>query len=83
METKLIKNAGIARDLLNRGYSIVDIKPDRDNKIRTVFIFKIDDKKQFEADFDRAVDSLHKGSKKSDDIDIEKAKKLIELIKNL
>jgi len=36
----LISNASIARKLLKSGFTIVDIKPHRLNKVRTVFIFK-------------------------------------------
>ncbi|MCR2042620.1 hypothetical protein [Anaerosalibacter massiliensis] len=30
----------IARKLLKEGYTIVDIKPDKFNKIKTLFVFK-------------------------------------------
>lgn len=38
-EVKLIFTAKLARYLLKRGYQIVDIKPNKDNPDRTVFIF--------------------------------------------
>lgn len=41
VECKLIFNAGIARTLLKKyGCKIVDIKPDHDNRDRTVFAFE-------------------------------------------
>jgi hypothetical protein len=37
---KLIFTAKLARHLLKLGYQIIDIKPNKDNPDRTVFIFK-------------------------------------------
>ena len=42
--TKAIFSARTARQLLRLGNTIVDIKPNRDNKEKTVFIFRFDDK---------------------------------------
>ena len=39
-EYKLVFNAGVARKLLKMGISIADIKADRVNKDKTVFVFK-------------------------------------------
>ena len=39
-EYKLVFNAGVARQLLRMGLIIVDIKKDRDNADKTVFVFK-------------------------------------------
>lgn len=39
-EYKLVFNAGVARKLLKMGVSIADIKADRTNKDKTVFVFK-------------------------------------------
>lgn len=39
-EYKLIFNAGCARQLLKMGVPIADIKADRTNKDKTVFVFK-------------------------------------------
>jgi hypothetical protein len=38
-DVKLIFTAKLARHLLKQGYQIVDIKPNKDNPERTVFIF--------------------------------------------
>jgi hypothetical protein len=38
--TKLIINPAVARHLLKLGYNIIDIKPDKFNPDRTLFIFK-------------------------------------------
>lgn len=40
METKLIFSPTVARKLLKLGYVIVDIKPKRENKNESVFIFE-------------------------------------------
>ena len=39
-EYKLVFNAGVARKLLKMGVPIADIKADRVNKDKTVFVFK-------------------------------------------
>ena len=39
-EYKLVFNAGCARRLLKMGINIADIKADRTNKDKTVFVFK-------------------------------------------
>jgi predicted GNAT superfamily acetyltransferase len=51
----------VARQLLKRGYTIIDVKADRTNKIKSVFIFKRENdiervlaeitKKSFEEEF--------------------------------
>ena len=48
-EFKLVFNAGVARRLLKVGVPIADIKADRTNKDKTVFVFKRTD--EFEAAF--------------------------------
>lgn len=42
--TKAIFSARTARQLLRLGNTIIDIKPNRENKEKTVFIFRFDDK---------------------------------------
>lgn len=39
-EYKLVFNAGVSRKLLKMGVPIADIKADRTNKDKTVFVFK-------------------------------------------
>lgn len=39
-EYKLIFTSKLARQLLKEGYQIVDIKPSKENKDRTIFAFK-------------------------------------------
>lgn len=39
-EYKLVFNAGVARKLLKMGVPVADIKADRANKDKTVFVFK-------------------------------------------
>lgn len=43
MENKIIFSASIARALLKKGHKIVDIKPDRANKDRSIFVFEVDE----------------------------------------
>lgn len=50
-EFKLVFNAGVARKLLKMNVPIVDIKADRTNKDKTVFVFKRTP--EFEAAFSR------------------------------
>ena len=42
-ETKIVFEPQIARKLLKDGCQIIDIKPNKDDKKRTVFVFKNDD----------------------------------------
>lgn len=42
--TKAIFSARTARQLLRLGNTIIDIKPNKENKEKTVFIFRLDDK---------------------------------------
>ena len=39
-KAKLIFNAGLCRALLKRNCKLIDIKPDRDNPIKSVFVFE-------------------------------------------
>ncbi|OCZ49740.1 DUF5659 domain-containing protein [Dehalobacter sp. TeCB1] len=43
-DEKLIFSPQVAKFLLNRNFKIVDIKPDRNDRNKTIFIFKNDDK---------------------------------------
>lgn len=42
-DTKLIFSPNVARNLLKLGNTIVDIKPNKENKMKTVFVFKNDE----------------------------------------
>jgi hypothetical protein len=50
-EAKLIFNAGTCRSLLKANCTIIDVKPDRDNPDKTVFVFKNDE--HFQQEFER------------------------------
>lgn len=50
-DARLVFNAGVARSLLKSGCQIIDVKPDRDNAIKSVFVFKADE--HFWAEFER------------------------------
>ena len=53
-DTKLIFNCGVCRKLLKYGCQIVDVKPDHENRDKTVFVFKKD------AVFDEAMERITK-----------------------
>lgn len=36
----IIFSGNVARQLLKQGYQIIDVKPDKTNKIKTIFVFK-------------------------------------------
>ena len=36
----IIFSGKVARELLRRGFTIVDVKPDKKNRIKSVFVFK-------------------------------------------
>lgn len=44
MNTKVIYNPSIARQLLHKGNQIIDIKPNKENKMQTNFIFECTNK---------------------------------------
>lgn len=50
-EAKLIFNAGAARSLLKAGCVMIDVKPDRENPVKSVFVFKADE--HFWTEFER------------------------------
>ena len=50
-EAKLIFNAGAARSLLKSGCTMIDVKPDRENPVKSVFVFKADE--HFWTEFER------------------------------
>ena len=50
-EFKLVFNAGVARQLIRMGLIVADIKRDRENQDKTVFVFKRTP--EFETAFER------------------------------
>lgn len=46
----------LARTLLHNGHKMIDIKPNRENKDRTVFVFADDD--TFNADLEKAIEEV-------------------------
>ena len=50
-DAKLIFNAGACRSLLKAGCVIIDVKPDRENPDKSVFVFKNDE--HFQKEFER------------------------------
>ena len=55
-ECKLIFQPKVARRLLKMGGKIIDIKADRENKQRTIFVFERDD--AFDRNFDTVVNDI-------------------------
>lgn len=62
-EFKLVFNAGVARKLLKMGVAIADIKADRSNKDKTVFVFKRTP--EFEAAFAQINDEIAESKKET------------------
>lgn len=56
MNSKLVFSPQIARHLLKMGNQIIDIKGDKNDQKRTVFVFKKDDK--FNTDFSTVLNDL-------------------------
>lgn len=54
--SKLIFKTYIARRLIKMGNKVIDIKPDRENAQRTIFVFQVDEK--FDRDFDTVINEL-------------------------
>lgn len=38
----VIFSGRVARELLRKGFTIIDIKPDKTNRVKTVFVFKVE-----------------------------------------
>ena len=57
-KAKLVFNAGVVRKLLKAGCRIIDVKADRDNKDKTVFVFERDE--TFEKAFSEINEELKK-----------------------
>lgn len=55
-DSKLIFKPRVARRLLKMGSKIIDIKADRENKQRTIFVFERDE--AFDRNFDTVVNDL-------------------------
>ena len=62
-EYKLVFNAGVSRKLLKMGVPIADIKADRTNKDKTVFVFKRTP--EFEAAFAQINDEIAESKKET------------------
>jgi hypothetical protein len=62
-EFKLVFNAGVSRKLLKMGVPIADIKADRTNKDKTVFVFKRTP--EFEAAFAQINDEIAESKKET------------------
>lgn len=58
-KAKLVFNAGIVRKLLKAGCRIIDVKADRDNKDKTVFVFERDEA------FEKAFSDINEELKKA------------------
>lgn len=55
-DSRLVFKAQIARQLLKKGNTVIDIKADKANNARTVFVFRNDEK--FQEDFNEILNDL-------------------------
>lgn len=53
-QSVIVFDGETARKLLRLGYTIIDVKPDKRNKIKSVFVFR------YENDIDRAIATVNK-----------------------
>lgn len=58
-KAKLVFNASVVRKLLKAGCRIIDVKADRDNKDKTVFVFERDEA------FEKAFSDINEELKKA------------------
>ena len=72
-KAKLVFNAGVVRKLLKAGCRIIDVKADRDNKDKTVFVFERDEA------FEKAFSDINEELKKANDILTEECNKALML----
>ena len=63
-EYKLVFNAGIVRQLIRMGINIVDIKADKNNAEKTVFVFKRTP--EFEEAFERINKEIEASKKEAE-----------------
>ena len=85
---KVIRKAALARQILRTGgeaVRIIDLKGDRDNSQRTVFVFRDDDK--FQEVFAQVLEENHKNRRDSENENLKRQledmqKKFDELLKN-
>ena len=52
-QSVIVFDGETARKLLRLGYTIIDVKPDKRNKIKSVFVFR------YENDIDRAIATVN------------------------
>ena len=76
---KCVFAAPIARELIHKGHTVIDIKPNRENHEKTVFVFRTDD--SFNADFEeiRRAYNEKKAQKRGWDSFAEKHQRITEL----
>lgn len=53
-QSVIVFDGETARKLLRLGYTIIDVKPDKRNKIKSVFVFR------YENDIDKAIATVNK-----------------------
>ena len=52
-DTKTVMYPNVARKLLSMGYQIVDLRPKKEDRKETLFVFKVDAEGKFWRDFDK------------------------------
>lgn len=66
-KSRLVFDAKMARKLLKQGFVVIDIKPNRENTDKTIFVFENTD--EFKAALEKLMDELK--AKKEAEIEIE------------
>lgn len=66
-KSRLVFDAKMARKLLKQGFVVIDIKPNRENTDKTIFVFENTD--EFKAALEKLMDELK--AKKESEIEIE------------
>lgn len=62
-EAKLVFNLGVGRALLKAGCTVIDCKPDRSNREKTVLVFKYDE--HFKREFERINREIEESKKEA------------------
>ena len=66
-KSRLVFDAKMARKLLNQGFVVIDIKPNRENTDKTIFVFENTD--EFKVALEKLMDELK--AKKEVEVEIE------------
>lgn len=68
-KSRLIFDAKIARKLLKQGFVVIDIKPNRENTDKSIFVFE--NTEEFKAALEKLMDEIKAKKEAEKDIEIE------------